>query len=90
MSKAILDTWPTCQPGTIASFWGILFDEEQYLWTRSDDDDVALLVEHGLLKPSGPREPSSFLRQVAQDFNLELRSGRAWRVPGYLRKTLAA
>ena len=89
-ARAILETWFTCQPETVVSFWGVLFDEEQHLWTRTDDEDVELLVAQGFLRPSGACEPTPLLQQAAQDLRLELRSGHAWCVPGYLKKTLAA
>lgn len=89
-ARAILETWFICQPETVVSFWGVLFDEEQYLWTAPDDADIELLVEQGFLRPSGAREPTPLLRQAARGIALELRSGRAWRVPERLREMLAA
>jgi len=88
-ARGVIDAFQYHAEGKVISFSGLLIDEHGYIWSGAEDEDIAFLVEHAVLRPAEPREPSSFLQSVAEDVKLTLNPRRVWQVTEQFKKMAA-
>lgn len=87
-ARGILDAFQYHKPGYVIAFWDVLIDEDGYIWTAKEDEDVEFLVEHTFLRPA-TREATDFLKHVAEGRNMHLNPRRVWQVTEQFKKLAA-
>ena len=87
-ARGIIQAFQYHTEGKAVAFWDVIIDEDGYIWSADEDDDVEFLVEHAFLRPA-KRQPSKFLKTVAEDVKLPLNPRRVWQVTEQFKKLAA-
>jgi hypothetical protein len=87
-ARGIIDAFRYHEAGKAIAFWGVLIDEDGYIWSSDEDADVEFLVEHAVLRPA-EKAASSFLKMVAADVKMTLNPRRVWQVTEQFKKIAA-